>query len=48
MLDYIYFNLHKYSSLSDRGSFSHILVDEHLKSVTVAELGTSVVNLNNI
>ena len=45
MLGYMHFNLHKYSSSSDRGSTSHLLVDVHLKSLIVVELGASVVNL---
>ena len=44
MLGYLYLNLHKYSSSSDRESSS--LDNVHLKSLIVEQLGTSVVNLS--
>ena len=44
---YLYLNLHKYASLSERES--SLLDDVHLKSLIVEQLGTSVVvNLKNI
>ena len=46
MLGYLYLNLHKYSSSSDRESSS--LDDVHLKSLIVEQLGTSVGKLMRI
>ena len=39
ILGHVYFNLHKYSSSSDRGFSLYLLVNVHLKFVIVVELG---------